>query len=149
MRAAGALPAYKGAGGGDFTFPFRFVADWYDYQNDFVRRLDPADFEREPAYCDTAALAEVLLYRKKVPQRKKARLCLYGDRITVDEDLVFPFAETDAVTVLGRNKLNLYHGGRVWQLTGDRRFNALKYVNFYHHYKNFSEGNLNGEFLGL
>ena len=59
------------------------------------------------------------------------------------------FDEISSVAVLGRNKLNIYFGDKVYQTKGDKRFNALKYVNLYHRYKNVKEGNPNGEFLGL
>ena len=80
--------------------------------------------------------------------KETATVRLYGDRITVD-DQEFPFETLGAVVVLGKNKLNLYAGNDVLQLKGDKRFNALKYVNFFHHYKHWKAGNTNGQFLGL
>ena len=50
---------------------------------------------------------------------------------------------------MGRNKLNIYHGGKVYQLKSGKRFNALKYVNIYHRSKNKSRGDKGGKFLGL
>lgn len=129
-------------------FPFRFVADWYAYQNGFVNQLDPAEHCAEPLYRDTARMSEVFLYRRKQKLRDAARIALYGDRLTIDE-LDFPFERLSAVSVLGKNKLNLYIDDKVYQLKGDKRFNALKYVNLYYRYKNVSEGNLNGKFLGI
>ena len=46
-------------------------------------------------------------------------------------------------------KLNIYSGNDVFQLKGSSRFNALKYVNFFHRYKNMTTGDHNGKFLGL
>ena len=63
--------------------------------------------------------------------------------------MLFAFGEIDAVTVLGRNKLNVYHGGKIYQFKGDKRFNALKYVHIFHRYKNLQKGEGNGKFLGL
>ena len=57
--------------------------------------------------------------------------------------------ETSAVTVLGRNKVNIYFKDHVYQLKGSKRFNALKYVNIFNRYKNICEGNEHGKFLGL
>ena len=78
---------------------------------------------------------------------------LYGDRIALEnpqgDSLLFPFEETDAVTVLGRNKMNVYHGGKIYQFKGDKRFNALKYVHIFHRWKNLNKGDGNGKFLGL
>ena len=130
-------------------FPFRFVADWYDAQCSFVNRLDPSQYKEMPAYRDIADLSEVILYQKKRPIQKDAEIALYGDRIEIREEGNFPFDEISAVTVLGRNKLNFYHHGRVYQLKGGKRFNAVKYVNFFYHYKNISEDFKYGTFLGL
>ena len=51
--------------------------------------------------------------------------------------------------MLGKNKLNIYVGKRVFQLKSDKRFNALKYVNIFYRYQQIKKGDKNGEFLGL
>ena len=66
-----------------------------------------------------------------------------------ENEMVFPFSTTPAVTVLGKNKLNIYSDQKIYQLKGSPRFNALKYVNFYFRHKNIVKGELNGEFLGI
>ena len=48
-----------------------------------------------------------------------------------------------------KNKVNIYDGNEILQLKGSNRFNALKYVNFFHHHKNTKAGKTNGQFLGL
>ena len=66
---------------------------------------------------------------KKVKLSNQVSLSLYGDRIEVKngtDNLVFLFDEIGAVTVLGRNKLNIYHGGKIYQVKSGKRFNALK-----------------------
>jgi hypothetical protein len=65
------------------------------------------------------------------------------------DERVFSFAQVGAVVVLGKNKLNIYDGDELLQLKGSKRFNALKYVNFYHRYKNLNGGDRNDKFLGL
>lgn len=132
----------------DEPFPFRFVADWYDYQKKFVNSVDTRTYIEEPLYHDTAAVFEVLLYKRKEPLQGAASISLYGDRLVID-GRVFPFAEVTAVTVLGRNKANIYHDGHVYQLKGNKRFNALKYVHLYYRYRNLSKENEHVEFLGL
>jgi hypothetical protein len=76
-----------------------------------------------------------------------------GDRIAIDEGTARECAllheDTDVVTVLGRNKLNIYHGKKVYQLKGGKRFNALKYVHIYYRYRNIARGDTDGKFLGL
>lgn len=136
-----------------FDFPFEFVAGWYDYQEDFVRALDLDKHLSEPMYRDSARLSEVILYKRKQPLREEASISLYGDRIVIDETredaLTLPFSELEALSVLGRNKLNIYHGEKLYQLKGGKSFNALKYVNIYYRHKNISKGDENGKFLGL
>ena len=130
------------------AFPHRFVAQWYEAQNQLVNSLDLQAMCLEPVFRDTAALSLVHVYKNKTLLTKQAAVCLYGDRITVD-DREFPFSRVSAVTVLGKNKLNIYDGQEVFQLKGSKRFNALKYVNFFHRYKNITKGDGNGQFLGL
>lgn len=129
-------------------FPFRFVGQWYDYQCDFVNKLDTRKYTKEPLYRDAVNVSEVIVYKHKEPLKQEARVALYGDRIEID-DLVLPFEEISTVAVLGRNKANIYWGKRVLQLKGDKRFNALKYVNIYYQDKNIMKGDEYGKFLGL
>lgn len=140
--------ATKELEGVGFDFPHRFVADWYDWQNDYIRNTDLSQLTEAPVYEETAQLSKVHVYKYKELLKKEAAVKLYGDRITVD-DQEFPFETLGAVVVLGKNKLNLYAGNEVLQLKGDKRFNALKYVNFFHKFKNSKEGKENGQFLGL
>ncbi len=136
------------------SFPFKFVNDWYEYQNDFVNQLNATEYIDKPIYRDTAQLSEVIVYKNKELLRKESIISLYGDRIVVDEgsedEIVFLFEETMALSVLGRNKLNIYHNKHVYQLKGDKHFNALKYVNIYHRHRNqMMKGENNVKFLGL
>ena len=139
----------KSITGVGYEFPFRFMTGWYDYQRDYVNSLDLTQFENVPAFTDRARISEVILNRRKQVLRKDAFVELYGDRIVIDEEMVLPFEEATAVSCLGRNKLNVYHDGKVYQFKGSKRFNALKYVNFYYRHKNISRGDFNGKFLGL
>ena len=143
----------KTLSGVGFRFPYRFVTEWYDAQNRFIRNLDLTPYFDKPVYCDRVNVSEVIVYKRKVSIKKEAEIKLYGNRIVIEEnkadEICFPFEEITAVSVLGRNKLNIYHDKRVYQLKGDKRFNALKYVNLYYHHKNISRGEADGEFLGL
>ena len=146
------LPSKEMEGVG-FEFPFRFAADWYDYQCDFINGLDPMEHTETPLYRDTVQLLEVMVYKDKKVLRKAAELSLYGDRIEVDEGkpdgFTFAFDSISAVTILGRNKLNVYDGDRIIQIKGTKRFNGLKYLHLFHRFKNCSKGNSDVEFLGL
>ena len=138
----------KRLSGAEAVFPFGFTTEWYAYQQEFVQKLDLAPFTDAPMYRERAQLSEVFLQKRKDVLAADAAVALFGDRITIDER-VLPFDELSAVTLLGRNKLNVYHGDKVYQLKGDKRFNALKYVNIYHRYKNVKRGEACGQFLGL
>lgn len=134
-------------------FPYEFVSGWYDYQKTFVNSLDVMQYTDIPLYTEATTLSEVIVYHCKESLCKNATVRLYGDRYVIDgvgmETLTLPFSDVTAVSVLGRNKLNIYYNNRVYQLKSDQRFNALKYVNIYYRWKNIARGDENGEFLGL
>ncbi|MBQ8683983.1 MAG: 1-acyl-sn-glycerol-3-phosphate acyltransferase [Clostridia bacterium] len=136
-----------------FDFPFRTVSQWYDHQCDVVNAMDPGEYIATPLFRDTADLYRVIVYKKKEQLRTGATVALYGDRIVFDEgtkqEWTLPFDSINAVAVLGRNKLNLYHDGNLYQLKSDKRFNALKYVNLYYRNKNIIRGDQFAKFLGV
>ena len=134
--------------GVDTPFPHKFVANWYDWQNSYVNQLDLTSMVDQPLYTETVQFSRVHAEKRKELLKKNATLCLYGDRITLD-DQVYPFAEADAITLLGKNKLNLYWDQEIFQIKGSKRFNALKYLNFFHRYRNITQGDTHGNFLGL
>ena len=134
--------------GVDFDFPYTTVSEWYKHQCDFVNTLDPLLYTDEPLYRDTAAIHEVVVYKKKVKLANSVRIDLYGDKIVIG-DSVLPFDDISSFAVLGRNKLNFYYNKKVYQLKGGKRFNALKYLNLFHRYNNVKKGEENVEFLGL
>ena len=136
-----------------FDFPFSFTTQWYDYQKDFVNRLDVTLYTEKPLYRERSGLWEVIVYKNKNLLRQDAEIALYGDRIVIDEgkenELNLPFTDIMAMSVLGKNKLNIYYGDHVYQLKSHKRFNALKYVNIYFRHKNLLKGGENSTFLGL
>lgn len=136
-----------------FDFPFRFMTGWYDYQKDFVNKLDVTACTEEPLFRDHAGLSQVIVYKEKKLLREDAQIALYGDRIVIDEgtdkEWVLPFADIMTLSVLGKNKLNIYYGDKLYQLKSDKRFNALKYVNIYFRHRNITSGEENETFLGL
>ena len=136
----------------DKPFRFKFVGEWYDYQNDFINSFDSKLHTHTPLYSETVDFSEVILYKHKELIEEGVKLELYGDRITLFgeklEKITFNFDTLSAITVLGKNKLDVYANGKVYQIKGDKRFCALKYVNLYHRYKNIMEGK-NGRFLGI
>ena len=140
--------------GVDKPFPFTYVKDWYRYQEKFISELEPANYTDEMVYEDEASLCRVVLYQRKEKIAKSVKVRLWGDRMQLvgeGVDIALPFDEVSVMSVLGRNKLNIYIGEDLYQLKGDKRFNAVKYMNFYYHYDNVKKGVAYGElqFLGL
>ena len=136
-----------------FEFPYRFVGDWYSYQSEYVNSLDTLSMTEEPIYKDTVRFSEVIVYKNKNLIDEKTELSIYGDRITLTpgtqsgETLLI--SDISAVTVLGRNKLNIYYKDHIYQLKGDKRFCALKYVNLFFRSTHLLKGEKENAFLGL
>lgn len=133
--------------GVDCDFPFPYVAQWYKYQCDFVNQLDTTMDPQVPLYRDTAMISLVEPYKRKTVLEEDATLFLYGNRIQVGKKTMF-FDDIHVITVLGKNKVNIYHADGLYQIKGDKRFNALKYMNIFYRSKNQSAGK-NEDFLGI
>ncbi len=134
-----------------FDFPFKNTLEWYNYQCEQINALDVSAFYEVPMYTDTASFTEVIVYKKKLRLADNATMRLFGNRIELDGDgipSVLHFDDISAMAVLGRNKVNIYIGKRLYQIKSDKRFNALRYVNIYYRYKNITEAE-DGKFLGL
>ena len=144
-------------------FQFRYMTEWYDKQCEYLNSIDTTDMTDKPVFTDTADVYDVIVYKRKKLLRKSSQLRLYGNRITVDETdgiyykasapgkgcISLSFDDITAVTAMGRNKLNINLPDKIYQIKGSKRFNALKYVNFYYRYKNIVKGNTDAKFLGL
>ena len=139
----------KGVG---FDFPHKFALDWYRAQENYINNLDTLALSDEPIWRDNASLSEVIPYKKKVGIARKTDISLYGDKVIIrygNEELAMPFLEMSGASVLGKNKVNYYYKDKIYQLKGDKHFNALKFVNLYYRAKNISKGEENDKFLGL
>ncbi|MBR3607654.1 MAG: 1-acyl-sn-glycerol-3-phosphate acyltransferase [Lachnospiraceae bacterium] len=130
------------------AFPFAHLGEWYDYQCSFVSSLSLADYLHTPIDSYEVKVFQVILYEKKQLLHKKALLRLYGNRLEIDA-MLLPFDQLSAITILGKNKINIYHKDLVYQIKADSSFNGLKYVNIYHHYINSKKGDHHEQFLGL
>lgn len=135
-----------------FDFPYKYVLDWYNAQSDFTNSLDVNKHVDLPLFEDFVDFYEVIPYKSKNLITKGAKLSLYGNSVFLkgeDAETVFSFDEVSAITVLGKNKLDIYLGKKIYQIKGEKRFNALKYVHIYNRYKNVVRGDENVKFLGL
>ena len=93
-------------------------------------------------------LYEVIPYKRKQLISEDVEISFFGDGLCLGGER-YDFDSISAIAVLGRNKMNLYHGDKVYQMKGDKHFCALKYVQLYHRYKNVKKGDNNVQFLGL
>lgn len=133
-------------------FPFKNMKEWYEWQEKYISDLDPAQFVDAPVYTEEVQFSLVHIRKKKTRLSKNASLQLYGDRFlcrTEEKTYEFPFDAVTAVSVLGRNKLNIYTENELYQVKSGKRFNAVKFANFYYHYINVKKGEHDAEFLGL
>ena len=130
--------------------PFNNTAEWIDYQNSVLLKVEPSDYAETPAFTDRARLLKVKPYKVKRLIDKNAFFSLYSDRITVltKEEKTFYFKDLQSMSVLGRNKLSFNTGTELYQVKGGKRFNALKYVNFFYNYK-IKIGGKTDAFLGI
>ena len=132
--------------------PYRFLSDWYDAQSAFMNSSDPLSLTHSHIFVDKSSISLVVANKKKVLIDKSAEISLYGNAIRIkaaSESFDFEFDKCSAVTILGRNKVNIYHDGNIYQLKGAKSFNGLKYVHMFNRYSNVMKGDPNGSFLGL
>ena len=117
-----------------------------------MNSYDPEAHGDELLYEEAVSVSEVIPCVKKTLLCENAVLSMYGASITLKmngDELGFSFADTAAITVLGKNKLNVYYGDKIYQIKGSKRFNALKYVHMYNRHKNVVSGEKSATFLGL
>ena len=134
-----------------FETEFTFVNDWYEYQKDFI---NASDFKDELLYIEKVKLLKVNLNKNKEEIIKNSTIKLYGNKAEICENdllkFTFDFDKTDAITVLGKNVLNIYFDDKVYQVQGQEKgFNGLKYVHIFNRYKNVKRGEADVKFLGL
>lgn len=130
------------------------LSEMYDRQESFIRELDLSMWKDVPAFTDTVELYEVIVYKNKRLIEKNVKTELYSDRIVFTLStgpVTRTFDDISAMPCVQDHKLNVYCSDGLFQIIGDTHYNALKYCNFYYHYKFIKEGNNNGEFqfLGL
>ena len=87
-------------------FPFRYVLDWYTYQEDYINSLDTLSMVEAPIIRDRCSLYQVALYSKKQLLADNVELALYGDRIKLTGGFreVFPFGSVENITILGSDE---------------------------------------------
>lgn len=134
----------------DNKFEFSTLKEWYDYQENFVLKNDIE--KNKPIFEDKVKYISVIPYRKKIVIDKNALSKLYEDKIEINSNgKTFEMLFSDIITIscVNKNKLNIYYKDDVYQLKGDKRFNPLKYMNFYYKKMHELKGEIHDKFLGL
>ena len=147
--------ATKELEGVNCDFPYKFISEWYDAQCQFIINKDLSPYADTPIYSDDITnYNQVIPYKKKIKLAKDVKLSVYANKYVISNEsfiTTLPFESVTAVSVLGRNKLNIYVGSDIYQIkTKNKRFNALKYMNIYYHSVNVAKGVIeNGKLLGI
>ena len=133
---------------------FKYISDWYEYQEDYIRNLDLSKFGNEALYSEKADLYKVNVCVNKHLIKKDAGIQMFKDCLKIETDNsveTLSYDDIKAMACIHNHKLNIFHEDKVYQIQGDKSFNALKYCNIYYHAKFVKEGHTDGEFqfLGL
>lgn len=131
---------------------FLNVKEWDDFQKNKIREFNSDNVNKnEPVFYDS----NIFLKEKIRCQRKiilgTGTIKIYCDKLiiaTEKETFNYEIKDMTSMAVFGNNRLSIYYNGSIFQIIGNKRFNALKYMNLYYHMKNKMEG-VSDEFLGL
>ena len=133
-------------------FKYRFISEWYEEQEKFIRSLDFSKYNEAPITSDKVDFYEVIPCKKKILIKEGATVLAFGDRFEIklgsSVDTFF-YKDITASGVIGRNKMNFYSQKRIFQIRSDEHFNALKYVNIYYQSENILKGDTENGFLGI
>lgn len=129
-------------------FKFKHVNEWYNYQIDVIK--DTQYNDNEIIYQNNVGV-----YIPKVHAKKEflgqSNMIFYNDRfefVFENETLTLDFNSIDAITLVGKKKMNIYVNEKTYQIFADLKLNLLKYMHMYYVIKNRKDGS-NNEFLGL
>jgi hypothetical protein len=78
-------------------------------------------------------------------------MILFNDRFEFNfenDKLVLDFNSIEAVTLVGKKKMNIYTSDKTYQIFADVKLNLLKYMHMFYVINNRKGGSEN-EFLGL
>ncbi|MBO4623317.1 MAG: 1-acyl-sn-glycerol-3-phosphate acyltransferase [Bacilli bacterium] len=121
----------------DSAFIYKNPSEWFKAQEDYILNIDLNTFDG--LICqDEVALYKVIYLKRKVLLDDKAIIELYKDKYIIkckDKTYDFSFDDVFGVSVLGRNKINIYIGEDLYQIKPPVRFNAIKYAQVYYKYR--------------
>ena len=130
------------------NFKFKYVKDWYNYQIERLKMMDIKDDDL--IYKENVILVNPRKYKSK-KRIGKGILYFYGDKMHFElakMSMDFKFDDIEAMSILGKKKMNFYVEGKTYQFFGDKRINMIKYLTAFYLIKNRKRGNEDG-FMGL
>ncbi|MBO5711791.1 MAG: 1-acyl-sn-glycerol-3-phosphate acyltransferase [Acholeplasmatales bacterium] len=130
----------------DFTITT--VKEWSNFQLDFVKNIEYPD--NEIIYQEEIEVYEPRMFKSKL-KLGEGLVRLYNDCFVFDldtEKIVLDFDNIEAVTCLGKKKLNIYHNGKTYQIFKEVNKNLIKYMHAYYIIKNKKAG-ANDDFIGI
>lgn len=133
--------------------PFVDVNEWWKYQEKEISNKSMQDLE-QLSYCDdNIKFMQTIVAKKKVPLgvgKVSMNLSAISVKTNIDE-FEFKMADILAIACCGKHKMNIYlRDNSVYQIKGQEDYNPVKYMQFYYHFKNLSEGGItHDEFLGI
>lgn len=129
-------------------FNINNVSEWYEYQLFKIKQMQ---------YNENTCIYEedtYLMIPRMFKSKKKigyGKIRIFSDRFefcSKNKKYVFDFANIEAVTYLGKKKMNIYYDGNTYQLYNQVNSNFLKYVHMYYIQKNKNDYKEN-DFIGL
>lgn len=134
--------------GNNKEFNFKYLKDWYHWQ---IAEIKKEEYnESTLIYEEEVCLVNPRLHKSK-KKIGKGLLKFYSDKLEFifkKKTLIFNFDEIEAMTILGKKKMNFYVNGITYQYFNDKRINMIKYLNMFYLLKSRKEGGLD-EFMGL
>ena len=113
---------------------FSRIQEWFEWEREeIVKEV----YEGLPV-CD-----ENVIFRESIKLRRKKKLAV--GKLTIDKDslvignFVFPLKDVTAVTMVGKRKFNFYYDNKIWQVKGEKRFCAIKYVHIFNGLKKIAQ----------
>lgn len=122
-------------------FKFNIVHDWYKYQEDYITNLNVD--ENKVLFADDNVLLRHVVRSKKRTDLLTGKVMMDFEKIVVEKQelrYMFDLKTITSMTVLGHNKLGFYIDNDIYQIKGDKKFNAIKYMHLYFCLKNKRTG---------
>ncbi len=130
------------------NFEFHYLHEWYDYQIKVLKEKEYLDHKL--IYSDEIDMYEPINF-KKPKLIGKGTISLYKDyfEFNLNNSIIkMDFNDIKAITLLGRNKMNIYYHDKVYQIYKHRKTNLIKYMHLFYILNNKKRG-INDGFIGI